>query len=195
MVVAGYVTVERPPPPTAASGGGGGGGSGGGNSRGKRAAEQADKKFAAFRKLWELSVAAVSEVDPAYGVRKTPFFLNTPCLSTFPMFVPSLSWQNDRFYMQMAQKGRFFPQEAFSTIAVTKNFVGSPHIDVRKKRSFIDLNIKAIYISKRSFYQDRLGTNIGKPQKADRIRSQVCDIDAQYGTVCTAEKNLLCPTF
>jgi hypothetical protein len=28
-------------------------------------------------------------------------------LSVFPMFVPSLSWQNDRFYIQMAQKCRF----------------------------------------------------------------------------------------
>jgi hypothetical protein len=28
-------------------------------------------------------------------------------LSAFPMFVPSLSWQNDRFYIQMAQKSRF----------------------------------------------------------------------------------------
>jgi hypothetical protein len=26
----------------------------------------------------------------------------------FPMFVPSLSWQNDRFYIYMAQKWRFF---------------------------------------------------------------------------------------
>jgi hypothetical protein len=28
-------------------------------------------------------------------------------LSAFPMFVPSLSWQNDRFYIKMAQKCRF----------------------------------------------------------------------------------------
>ena len=28
-------------------------------------------------------------------------------LSAFPMFVPSLSWQNDRFYIYMAQKCRF----------------------------------------------------------------------------------------
>ena len=27
------------------------------------------------------------------------------------MFVPSLSWQNDRFYIKMAQKCRFSPQE------------------------------------------------------------------------------------
>jgi hypothetical protein len=36
------------------------------------------------------------------GVRKTASFL-----SVFPMFVPSLSWQNDRFYIYMAQKCRF----------------------------------------------------------------------------------------
>jgi hypothetical protein len=36
------------------------------------------------------------------GVRKTASFL-----SAFPMFVPSLSWQNDRFYIYMAQKCRF----------------------------------------------------------------------------------------
>jgi hypothetical protein len=28
-------------------------------------------------------------------------------LSAFPMFVPSLSWQNHRFYIKMAQKWRF----------------------------------------------------------------------------------------
>jgi len=28
----------------------------------------------------------------------------TPCLSTFPMCVPSLSWQSDRFHVQMAPK-------------------------------------------------------------------------------------------
>ena len=30
-----------------------------------------------------------------------------PFLSAFPMFVPSLSWPNDRFYIEMAQKCRF----------------------------------------------------------------------------------------
>jgi hypothetical protein len=37
--------------------------------------------------------------------RKTPFLF-----SAFPMFVPSLSWQNDRFYIEMAQKWRFVLQ-------------------------------------------------------------------------------------
>eukprot|EP01046_Picozoa_sp_COSAG06_P080143 COSAG06_NODE_27474_length_592_cov_1.458418_2_plen_138_part_01 len=32
---------------------------------------------------------------------------NALFVSTFPMFVPSLSWQNDRFYISIAQKGRF----------------------------------------------------------------------------------------
>ena len=30
-----------------------------------------------------------------------------PFLSAFPMFVPSLSWQSEHFYIQMAQKDRF----------------------------------------------------------------------------------------
>jgi hypothetical protein len=29
-------------------------------------------------------------------------------LSAFPMFVPSLSWSNDRFYIKLAQKDRFY---------------------------------------------------------------------------------------
>jgi hypothetical protein len=33
---------------------------------------------------------------------------NGPFLSGFPMFVPSLSWQNHHFYIYMAQKDRFF---------------------------------------------------------------------------------------
>jgi hypothetical protein len=39
----------------------------------------------------------------------------------------------------------------------------SPYEIPVRKRSFL-----AIYIYKRSFYQDRLGTNIGKTQKRDR---------------------------
>jgi hypothetical protein len=38
------------------------------------------------------------------SLRKTVVF----ALSAFPMFVPSLSWQNDAFYIKMAQKCRFF---------------------------------------------------------------------------------------
>ena len=37
---------------------------------------------------------------PSLGARNGIFFW------VFPMFVPSLSWQNDRFYLQMAQKCR-----------------------------------------------------------------------------------------
>jgi hypothetical protein len=36
--------------------------------------------------------------------KKTPV---SALSAAFPMFVPSLSWQNDRFYIQMAQKDRF----------------------------------------------------------------------------------------
>jgi hypothetical protein len=41
-------------------------------------------------------------------------------LSAFPMFVPSLSWQNDHFYTKMAQKDRFLTCEvsASDTVAV-----------------------------------------------------------------------------
>ena len=38
------------------------------------------------------------------GLRKN----DGPFLSGFPMFVPSLSWQNHYFYIYMAQKDRFF---------------------------------------------------------------------------------------
>ena len=37
----------------------------------------------------------------AFGAKNRIFF------RVFPMFVPSLSWQNDRFYILMAQKCRF----------------------------------------------------------------------------------------
>jgi hypothetical protein len=41
-------------------------------------------------------------------------------LSAFPMFVPSLSWQNDHFNIKMAQKARFLTCEvsASDTVAV-----------------------------------------------------------------------------
>jgi hypothetical protein len=47
--------------------------------------------------------AAMKEIDKDdSGAKKRHLFL-----SAFPMFVLSLSWQNDRFYKQMAQTCRF----------------------------------------------------------------------------------------
>ena len=63
---------------------------------------------------------------------------------------------------------------------------------VSKKRSF-----RAIYISKRSFYQDRLGTNIGKLKKrtvfpqGERVLSPLGAKNAFFGAVLNVKNDLL----
>ena len=49
---------------------------------------------------------------------------NATLFSTFSMFVPSLSWQNDAFYIQMAQKVAFpYPSSSSSPITLRQKKV------------------------------------------------------------------------
>jgi hypothetical protein len=64
-----------------------------------------DPDIVAAREALKVRLVVVRKAEREAGAcGKRPFF------STFPMFVPSLSWQNDRFYIYIAQKDAFFAE-------------------------------------------------------------------------------------
>jgi hypothetical protein len=53
-------------------------------------------------------------------------------LSAFPMFVPSLSWQNDRFYIKTAQKCRFLAGSFASDVRHSSDGFAEDHGDAAR---------------------------------------------------------------
>ena len=75
------------------------------------------------------------------------------------MSVPSLSWQNDAFYIKMAQKSRFLQEFSYLTGAIRSMIEALDSPEPTAAQVTKQNGGGSTFWRKRSFCQDRLGTN------------------------------------